>query len=1222
MADRVQPSEDFSGTGRFVIKRRLGAGGMGVVYQALDRERNAVVALKLLRNLDDHSLYRFKNEFRALADLVHPNLVRLYELFYEHGQWFFTMEFVEGTPFLRHLWGDLPPPGSDLEADTLRAPPQPRAFRLDPERLRRSFLGLAQGVQALHAADKIHRDIKPSNVLVTADGRVVLLDFGLVTDLRRGRQETDVQAVGTAYYMAPEQAAARPVGPPADWYAVGSMLYEALTGVRPFEGSAIEILAQKQMREAAAPRARVPSIPGDLDELCQKLLRMDPAQRPEAAQVFEALRAAAGETPSASGRPAAPFVGRQDELAALDRAFAKSREGRAVVALVRGESGLGKSALVRHFTETLVGRAPELLVFAARCYERESLPYKAFDSIVDGLTRHLSRIDQALAGHLLPEDATLLARVFPVLRRVPAMRQVIEPQRDLPDPHEVRARAFAALRRLLARLADRWPIVLFIDDLQWADADSVALLGDVMVPHDAPKLMLVATARSGETSPLAQSLGSLLTSLGTEMLDLAPLSRDEAQTLAGMLLGGGDDAARAQLIADEARGHPLFIQELARYAGIEHTEGPTQLRLEEALWARISRLDKPAREVLELVAIAGAPMPLGVLTRATRAEPESVAQHVLALRTEQLVRATGTRHDDTVDSFHDRIRESVVARVDEKRQREHHSRLAEALEISGLADQDPQILVRHLEAAGDAVRAARHAERAARVAAHALAFDRAAELLRKALELGHHDEAATRALRIEAGDALVNAGRGAEAAELYLLAADGADGMTRLECERRAAEQLLSAGHIERGMRALAAVLAEVGVELPATPRRALMSVVLHRGLLRLRGLRWKSKEPGSVAPRNLLRVDIYKAVGVGLGMVDTLRGADFQVRGLLAALRTGDRIRIARSITLEGAYLGSQGGRAIDRAWKLLAEAEAIAKESRDPYLLAWTAAGTGIVSYFAGLYGQALARLSEGEQLFRERTNGTAWELTSTRLFWLFSLRNMGAYRQLRALLEQYLREAARRDNRYAATTMSRGCNIAWLAEGRPDHARAELERRLWSPPEGGFHLQHWYELRANVELDLYQGNAAASLERLQGGFDGVERSLLSRVQSVHDETLWMRARLALVMGDVGTSSRLAAKLLRSRMPYARVWGRLVSAAVWTQKQRPETATAELRKAVAEAEKSEMFSCAAAARSRLAQLVPAERELAEAVDRWMAAEEIAEPPRMLEIIAPGFVT
>src|SRR5262249_37220447 len=152
----------------------------------------------------------------------------------------------------------------------------------------------------------------------------------------------------------------------------------------------------------------------------------------------------------------------------------------------------------------------------------------------------------------------------------------------------------------------------------------------------------------------------------------------------------------------------------------------------------------------------------------------------------------------------------------------HHARVAEALEATGVGEQEPQQLVRHLEASGAAERAARHAERAAKLAADALAFDRAAELYRVALRLGAFDDAAGRNLQLPRGAALAHAGRGPEAAEAYLAAAQGANAASRLFCHGRAAEHLLGSGHIERGLEALGAVLAEIGESMPRTPRRAL----------------------------------------------------------------------------------------------------------------------------------------------------------------------------------------------------------------------------------------------------------------------------------------------------------------------------------------------------------------------------------------------------------------
>ncbi|MBZ0238245.1 MAG: serine/threonine protein kinase, partial [Deltaproteobacteria bacterium] len=249
--------------GRFEVLRLLGEGGMGVVHAARDLERGEVVALKSLRHLGGETLLRFKHEFRALQDLHHPNLVALGELLEDDDDWFYTMELVEGVDVLTWIDGDR-------------------------DRLRDVLRQLAGGLGALHQAGKVHRDIKPSNVLVTHDGRVVLVDFGLVTE-SRAPEASDPSIVGTAAYMAPEQAASRPVGPAADWYAVGCILYEALTGRLPFEGTTIEVLMHKLEREPTPPSQLV-SVPGDLDALCGELLRADPDRRPRAEEVLTRLR--------------------------------------------------------------------------------------------------------------------------------------------------------------------------------------------------------------------------------------------------------------------------------------------------------------------------------------------------------------------------------------------------------------------------------------------------------------------------------------------------------------------------------------------------------------------------------------------------------------------------------------------------------------------------------------------------------------------------------------------------------------------------------------------------------------------------------------------------------------------------------------------------------------------------------------------------------------------
>jgi serine/threonine protein kinase len=368
--------------GRFTVKRLLGQGGMGVVYEADDRERRARVALKTLPFMDAAAIYRLKQEFRALAGVRHPNLVGLHELFCDDGEWFFTMDLVKGLPLSDYL-------GEEPEEALLK----------------RAFGELAAGIRAIHAAGKLHRDLKPTNVMVTREHRVVLMDFGLASDQESGgagQTVTEEGVSGTPFYMAPEQAASQAASCASDWYAFGVMLFEALTGVGPFRGTSLAVLLQKQQEDAPRASSLREGIAEDLDQLCAALLDRRPEVRPS----YEAIVRVLGEIPPASDVPKRPrslFVGREAELDAMASACKTADDGRTVVLFVHGPSGIGKSALVEQFLERLEEQRCAVM-FAGRCYEQESLPYKACDSLIDALSRYLRMLPRERASGLLPRQ--------------------------------------------------------------------------------------------------------------------------------------------------------------------------------------------------------------------------------------------------------------------------------------------------------------------------------------------------------------------------------------------------------------------------------------------------------------------------------------------------------------------------------------------------------------------------------------------------------------------------------------------------------------------------------------------------------------------------------------------------------------------------------------------------------------------------------------------------
>ncbi|MCY1080947.1 serine/threonine-protein kinase [Archangium lansingense] len=1299
---RIAALQGFTGNERFEVRRTLGVGGFGIVCEAFDRRTGSVVALKTLHQAAPGALYRFKQEFRLLTELAHPNLVTLYELFSEGSTWFFTMELIEGHAFLDYLWlrasaesmthsspdedtatsplrhPAAPPPGmpaygtslpaasapssetkqsdgssnsspdentaTSLNAATTgsQAPVVPTAptRTVDAERLRQVFRELVQGLRALHASGLIHRDLKPSNVRVTPQGRVVILDFGLAKPLMypSAVMGSPEPLAGSPPYMAPEQWALQPSTEATDWYSVGVMLYEALTGQRPFSGQMHE-MRQTQRRGVPPISLFVVDAPADLVSLCEELLREDPAARPSGAEVVRRLGGSTPEAPAPTSRELR-LVGREKELAALRGAASRSAAGETVLARVHGLAGLGKSALLESFAQEL-RREGRALVVSGRCYERESVPYKALDSLMDSLSRAISQLPREQVRDVIPEQFQALARLFPVLR----LNEDLLPQEHaepLPeDPLLARALAVRVSKELLRRLAQHQPLVLLLDDLQWGDLDSARFLAELLSPPSAPPLLLVLSYRSDEAadSPCLEALRQLLEPLSWTVppveVALPPLSPEESARLALERLGVEDAGTRAQAerIAREAGGSPLLTEEFVRYVTLDGERANSgELSLGRVIDARVHQLPEDARQLLELLAVAGHPLEQTLALDAAR--PLKAALSSLALlRSTHLLRTRATPGGVDLEVSHDRIRERLVETLQAPAVQGHHRRLAEVLEA--LPQTDPERLALHLHGAGELVRASLYALSAAERAREALAFTRAAELYGFALEWSQGTPVSGLPPRHELerarAEVLVLAGHGTAAAPIFLRLAESAPAGERLQLQCRAIEHYLEGGRLDDGLALLGPVLERLGLSYPSSTARTLLEVVWLLARLKLRGIGFTERAESEVPPVELQRVDLLWALGRSLFNVEPTRGMLFLLRGLLLALDVGEPHRVARPLIAFGGNWLFQGSKsALESGTRDLERGVELARRLNSPDLLGLTDIFNSVRSLTVGNWAEALERADEGLERMRKSHRDALWEGSMARTVVMITLEATHRMGELRERGAEWYRVAVEQGNVYSQMTALLGTGLGLLATGDAEGARQRLREAVAAWPRTGT-IHHITVFIVEAWADLYQGQHAQAWQRITQTWPQVKSAQLLRALVGRMKLHTLRACGAIAHAEHNPSLReklLASAekdvdlLSRQGRSDAAAMTHLLRACIARLRGDPAGTRSHLSTAIEGFETAGMAVHAAIARHHQGGLIGGDegRALVEAAHAVMTANGITEPARWAATFAPGF--
>lgn len=1253
----TESGEGFQGNARFRLRRPLGSGAFGTVYEVEDRQQETVVALKTLHRFEPQALLRFKQEFRALAELQHPNLVSLYELFSDGAYWYFTMELVVGVDFVTHFRG--PDAVEALPALHAESVTHSRVFsmaeagsealldrdwrvagvggKLDFDVLRHCLRQLVEGVQALHDYGILHRDIKPSNVLVTNEPRVVLFDFGLATHTATTHDRE--QIVGTPAYMSPEQACLEPISEASDWYSLGVMLYETLTGYRPFAGGIADVLRQKETSEPPPPSALAVDVPDELDWLCRSLLSRNPALRPAGTDILLCLtgtKLASVNAPAAASFSAG-VVGRTKALRTLGEAYQAMRGGATSLVRVHGASGIGKTALVRSFLDSLSEREPDTTILVGRCFERESVPYKAMDSLIDALSRSLERLPRSEVQEIVPADMAAVVRLFPVLGRTAGLSEFDSSKIEGIGSQELRLRAFAAMRELVRRIARRGLVVMFIDDLQWGDLDSAALLAEILRGPAPPPLMFIGTYRTDEVQSstfLKEALPLLRETaegVRTFELEIEVLPFDEARALAAALIRQQGYwlprvvEERALRIAGESAGNPFFIDQLVRHGGSE----PAEVSLEEMIHRRVQQLPEDAARLLRVAAVAAQPIPVTAATAAASLE-SGPTESLTYLKNAHFIRTRETDSYDEIEPYHDRIRESVVARMSDEALRVQHHRLAIALEKTGRAD--PETLLEHFRRGGEAAPAARYAQQAARQASDALAFDRAVRLFRIALSL-EADEATRHQLRVRLGQSLANAGHGTEAAETLLTASAEATEDLQVELRRQAGEQYLISGRISEGLRVLREVLRAVGVRAPRTPRRALVSLLFWQAFLRLRGLGFRMRSKEEVPPSLLRRIDVCYSVCRGLGLIDVLYGLEFQARHLVLALKAGEPYRISRALGFEAASAAT-GEWTQARSKALLKLATDLAERIQHPHALGLARLNTGLASVLKGEWEEARRELREARRVLREGCVGVRHEFVIADIFEMDCLFYLGELEEYFRRLPELLREARTVGDLYAeANFRMRYSHLVCLQRDDPDGADSEIRTALAQWPQEGFHVQHTTELFRRVEFAIYRGDPESVWRWSAERWVAMKRSLILRVQVLRILALDNRARLALSMAKKHANDPAAARrfleiargdarrLSRERAGWASAMAMAVEAGIASSTDQKGNARILLANAEERFHLAGMTMHGLVCRRRRAELLGGDegRALVASVDDHLRQHGVRRPDRWVESLLPG---
>src|SRR3954453_22877759 len=665
---------------RAVLKETAGT----CVYRVLDAANKRDEAIKILRHelSEPQQLLRFKTEFSTLASLEHESIVKVLEYGLLHDRFpYFTMEYFPGKKISEYFDGHSWPELYDV------------------------ILQIASALHHIHHLGIIHLDLKPSNILVDERGHAKIMDFGVAVE---SRQVLDRQIRGSLHYMPPEVLKQDRVDSRADLYALGMTLYETVTGALPGYGRpSIEVIRMHLDEEVRPPSSINPRVPPELEQIIMKLLEKDPRHRyASAAALLQDVAIAAGKKGDAGellvGRGelfAAPLIGRKAEVAQLGTMIDEAREGRGNGVIVAGAEGMGKSRIVRD--ATLRAQLEGARVFCGRCPINRKTIYAPFVEIFQQMVLAVN------------PDADVSGEIRRLLRPVVLAAQGEEATPETGQKYRLFNRIVQAMQDMYGFLtasgseSSASPLILVIDDLQWADPSTAELFSFLIGEAKQNRLVVIGTLTIDPSGEAATEPGAHLAAWGgraregnfpiirVEALS-EPLVREHLQSLLGED-NIAEDLVRWTLW--ESAGSPLIVRRVVDYLiahGYLHWEAEgwiaemdriQGLRIPggaaSILMERVEALAPQHREWLEAAAVFGESSGVGLITSVVSVSQEEAYR---ALREVVALGLLDESNDGKVIVFPQiHLREAVYNAMTERHRTEMHQRVAAALEPALIA---------------------------------------------------------------------------------------------------------------------------------------------------------------------------------------------------------------------------------------------------------------------------------------------------------------------------------------------------------------------------------------------------------------------------------------------------------------------------------------------------------------------------------------------------------